>query len=803
MVGYTANLTIGGTTLAISSGRYALRYFVPPSASEIINVAGGLSSNRTLGGELAGRRAANQQIEFEIRVMGASQAEVEAGVADLITILRMAGSNITPLYLEYCPHGYVAYKPTWGQDQWKRLEIVSATVNKGDMSFLHDVRSRAQVVTVSAEIRPYAFGLSQRLATAVGGVFEDYIGDVLGISRGLRIPEGTTNKMTNPVFGHATFGNGWTAGSALTAVANYDKRFVLFGYQSAKIYTNHATANNTYTQSINVGNTNAHTVSLYVKKLDGSAVTSSDCRVYYGAGVASTYQSLGNGWYRVYAAVTGVAAGTATGIELRAVGAGVYLAAAQIEEKAYPTLIAYGDMLGVAWDGTAHAGTSTRTAASLAIDSQHLNVISGSARAILEMDCDQTAGDTTIFQHYDSAAKLDCYFKASDDKFYLTDGTNTISSSAQTWSVGDKIVLHATWTSGALNLYKNGANIATGSTYTPPSQGGTVYVGADQGAAENLRGLVMDFVLWDRALSATEIGNDYANVVQIAADGQRVGSLPWMHSPAQNSLDDTTMCGGIPGSADADTWIEITHANESTLTDFYINLYSLPRYSSITAGGANYLYRTTISAVTVGTDPTMVDSTTPLAIDYDVDYFAGQKAWIMSYMKDASSTTVYAAATCWITGSAAYTTSSYRPISMTTSDTYYLLGPVRLPQADNFSDILETAYRLKISAACNLYRSTGSADIDVNAYRLLVGRIARIDKQNTGSEVCRLHGRTARLVDTSGPGFVDTPPVLGDLIELSPGMINHICIMYCNDSGTGYGTPTISQIHVIPRWLTA
>ena len=65
------------------------------------------------------------------------------------------------------------------------------------------------------------------------------------------------------------------------------------------------------------------------------------------------------------------------------------------------------------------------------------------------------------------------------------------------------------------------------------------------------------------------------------------------------------------------------------------------------------------------------------------------------------------------------------------------------------------------------------------------------------------NGRTARLVDTSGPGFVDTPPVLGDLIELSPGMINHICIMYCNDSATGYGTPTISQIHVIPRWLTA
>lgn len=803
-IGYVANLTIGGYTLALSSGRYALRYFDPPAASEVVNVAGGLSSNRTLGAQLAGRRATNQQVSFEVRVMGASQAETNAGVSDLITILRQAGSDVVPLYLEYCPHGYVNFKPSWGQDQWRRLEIVSATVKKSDLSFLADIRGKAQLVSVQAEVKPYIFGLPQRLGTAVGGVFEDYIGDPLGISRGLRIPEATSNLATNPVFGHATFGNGWTAGSNVVAAANYDKRFILFGNVSAKLYTSSGSANHTYTQSLTL-TVATHTASAYVKKQDSSAVTSADVVIYEADGgeTASTYQSLGDGWYRVYASWTGVASAKAIGIALNAVGAGLYLAGFQVEAKAYPTSFCYGDMLGCVWNTTAHADKSDRTAASLAIDSQALNVITGTARAVLEMDCTDTAGDTTIFQHYDSAAKLDCYFKASDDKFYLTDGTNTISSAAQTWAVGDKIVLHATWASGALNLYKNGANIATGSTYTPPIQGGSVYVGADQGAAENLRGLVLDFVIWPQAMTAAQVLADYSNVVQVASDGQRVGTLPWMHSPAVNSLDDTVICGGIPGHVDADTWLEMTHGNEANSTDFYINLYDLPRYSGITAGGANYIYRSSISAVTVDTNPTVVASATPLAIVYDVDAYAGQRAWILAFMKDAGANSVYASAVCWITGSTSYTTGSYRPIAMTTNDTYYLLGPVRLPQADNFSDVMETAYRLKISAACSLYRPTGSGDIDVNAYRLLVGRLARIDKSATGAEAIRIHGRTARQIDTGGPGFVETPPVLGDLIELTPGRINHLAIMYCNDSDTGLGSPTVSQIHVIPRYLTA
>lgn len=807
MIGYTAKLTYAGYSLDLSSGRYSLGEFIPPTASEVVTVASGLSSNRMQGSSIASRRGVNTDFSFSIRIMGASIAETDAGKNDIVNMLRLAGNENEPLYFDYCPHGYVTYAPKWGQDQWRRLVIVYGYVSNTFVYNAADVRSKAQVITVSCQIKPYAYGIKQRLATAIGGVFEDYLGYAPGLARGVRVPEATTNLADNPVFGNATYSTEWTAGSAVTAAANYDRRFILFGRTSVKLVSNHASANNQYYQSLTL-TVATHTASAYVKKADGSAVTASDIVIYEtdGGDTASAYQNIGNGWYRVYASWTGVASAKNIGVSLKAVGAGLYLAAFQVEAKAYPTAFCYGDMMGVAWSGTAHAASSTsaRTAASLGVDTYDtVTMIEGTVRACLEMDCDNTCGTFTVFQTYAASALLDCYYNSSDDKFYFTDGTNTISTAAQTWSVGDKIILHVTWKTGALAIYKAGASVASGATYTPPALGTTLYIGSQNDATENLRGIVLGFDVWDRAMSSGEVANDYANVYQIATDGGRVSCIPWLYNGASMAFGNhLAAAGGIPGNVDADTTLEIT--SSATTKDIYINQNAMPIYSGLTAGD-NQLYRTDPTGVTADTDGEWIDGAKPLYINYAVEHFAGKRIWIMADLQAASATTLYVAAGCWPFDGAStgptdsYTIGPYRPIATATNDTPYLIGPVRLPQPDIFSIDMESQVRLSIAASLIGYVATSTLSVTVDWYQLLVDRVCWV-KRGYSSTGTRVRGSKGKSWDTK---YVEAPPVLGDIIELTPNQINHLAVFIFEHGDAGSEAATFVEIQIVPRWLIA
>lgn len=805
-IGIVAKLAKGSASLDISSGRYTVRDFIPPTAAEVNETASGLSSNRYGGGALSNRRGVNGGLSISIRVMGATQAEVERGVEDMIAFLRLAGDEAEPLYLEWLPNSYVPYKPMWGQAGWKRMDIKSARVERSAMFNAYEVRGKAQIALISAETGPYPLGLNQRLATAAGGVFEDYIGSATGISKGLWIPEATVNKAANPVFGHVTFGNGWTAGAGVTAAANYDKRFRLFDYPSARLITttaSSASSDDSYTAAVTYTGA-SHTISLYVKKPDSSAVTASDCKVWWGGGQTSTYQSLGDGWYRVYSTVSASAEALATGIELKTVGAGLYLAAMQVEAKAYPTLLCHGDMMGCVWTAaTAHDDTSTRTAATMSIDNAvSFTPIAGTVRAVLQMDCDQTSADFTIFQTYSAAAKFDAYYEADDDKFYFSDGTNTITSAAQTWSIGDKIVLHFTWKAGALRIYKNGAVIATGDTYTPAATGTLMYVGCDQGGAEQARALWLDFTTYDISLSAAEVLADYTNVSQIAADGQRVGFIPWLHNPApatnQNAL---TCAGGIPGDVDADTYIEVgSPVAQAMEDDCFINLNAAPRYSSLTAGGINAIYKANTVAVTVTTTAISMDSSAPnytyaMRIRYDKENYYDKRAWIWFSYADAGSNLLFAPAMNYTVSSSAIGVYNVSIGEYKTKPATFVVGPIRMPRRDQTAEIINRTIIQDIIVYVMAIRTTGTGDVTPVFWQLLVGKMAFINFSSTVMSRIMLHGSRAIGHDASYLTEVLNPQ--GDLIELAPNMINHLVIRNYSQ------VLQFHKINIIPRYLLA
>jgi hypothetical protein len=242
-------------------------------------IASGTSANKVGGGEKVSEKATNRSWTFSIRVEGDSDGEIARGGDELADFLALAGSHpTTKLFLEVRGNSDVGHQPWWGQ--WGanlRYEIVHASPPQ-IWGFYTQGNSRAKAIhfRTTAIIKPYAIRLSQRMASAIGGVLEDTKGWANKLSRGTIIPETTTNKITNPIFGHGTYDNDWTAAANITASENTDGAFIWEGVSSVKL-TATDTTNRRFTQNIDAGSVAEHTLSCRVKLEHGGAVSGTHC----------------------------------------------------------------------------------------------------------------------------------------------------------------------------------------------------------------------------------------------------------------------------------------------------------------------------------------------------------------------------------------------------------------------------------------------------------------------------------------------------------------------------------------------
>jgi len=264
--------------------------------------------------------------------------------------------------------------------------------------------------------------------------------------------------MTNPVFGHATWNNGWTVGVGLYGVQNTDRNFVLFGLNSGK-FSCITTANGIAYQSINVGNVNVHTLSGYFKKQDGSAITSADVGFYYNATLTGvTYTAIGNGWYRISKDTAGLNSSVPTGFILLAVGVTIYCAGFQIEEKAYATPLAYGDLLGCSWSGTAHASTSARVAAyARVVTTDLVNLAECTIRVVYRYSYNTFVALRRIFYNATAPATFRAFVLDTDDtlKTFVVAGYGTTDTTGVAVSAGAFMPVAATYST---YLVQVGAN---------------------------------------------------------------------------------------------------------------------------------------------------------------------------------------------------------------------------------------------------------------------------------------------------------------------------------------------------------
>lgn len=559
-MGYVARLRRGGRTLDLASGRYSVGDdFVPPTVSEEIYTASGSSANALGGGERVGLRAGNRIWSFSLHILGDTIKEVRRAAHDLSAFLAWAGDDSYPVYFEFNESDAVP-TPIWGQDGTLRYEIVH-----GRLDFAGDGRysvsaSGAQGVpfnVVTLTIKPYALGLPQTAAQAMGGVFHDIAGAASGIDRGVAVPYNSGNAFTNPIFANPTWSAGWTEGANLDAYLNTNPEFVLHGIRSAKLQATGATR--TFYSSLTL-TVSTYTLSFYAKRADGAAVDASTCVAHFNnANQTSSYLSVGDGWYRVSYTGAASASSASYGVGLAA-GQTVYVSGFQVENLGFATPLKYGDLYGCAWAGTAHASATTQTAGYLRVplDENNYNVGHGCIRSVVTFPTLGFGSNPVVF--YESAGGLRIFYNIATSRFVFSDNVNSVTGGSALVA-GETVVLHACWSSGRLQLYVNGVSIGVGGTYTPATTAPAyMYVGTSPTPANHQNHVFRDFAIFSDALTTEQVAADYARIAPIVADGQRVSSIPYLWTKdGDNGIDnynDSTrdnwgVYQGVPGTAPA------------------------------------------------------------------------------------------------------------------------------------------------------------------------------------------------------------------------------------------------------------
>ncbi len=569
-------------TTANPSGRFEVARFVPPTAVEEAIQSESTSYNRFGGEELISTRAKNLPFTFPIIVLGASEQIIRRNISDLEALLDMAGDEYDPLYLCFKPHSYLSGEPLWGQmGAFLRYEIVSGKVHvdkydKGRSEFIN--------ATIQLILRPFVLGQKQRLANAYGGVKQDIEGFADGQSRGVIVPIATTNKLKNATFiGRYGFyqDDAWVAGAGLKVSEIIDGRFRLFQSESKRLYGTAGAVDRTYTQPIAAGNNNKWALQAFVKKEDGSAVTSDDVVLFYEVDLATTYTLLTNGWYRLLAYVDGIVASKSVGIDIKE-GRCIYFHGAQFEEGKYKSTLCVGDMIGCSYNNVdLSLADSVRVAGAIIVPCED---VSNYSRVI------NIGRGTIVFtwtpynsdEEYTSfGADRDPIIIDTDPRYlYLARDSSahtwgafggvapTIVSAADTLSPGTPIVFHIVWGPSKFQVWKNGVNILNRASYTQMGMPTNLFIGSSNAKALQGMGTFGDFSTYAWDMSSAEIAAQYSDIYSRLADGRLESPIPYINTRLGDGVVDShsdsghshvAVADGIAGNVPADTKFDFSH----------------------------------------------------------------------------------------------------------------------------------------------------------------------------------------------------------------------------------------------------
>ena len=338
----------------------------------------------------------------------------------------------------------------------------------------------------------------------------------------------TVNHMKNPIFGHSTWNTGWTIAASVTAELNIDKNFVLYGTNSAKL-TATGSIDRTYIQTINVGNTGSYVLTAYVKKPDSSEVSASDVYLFYGGGYApDSYSELGDGWWAaIKSGITGSNANVGVGVYPITVNNPIYLGGIQLEEMAYPTPLAHGDMIvGHSWSGTAHESSTTRLTSRLIYTTTISEVWSiGFWMKSWITPAEVPADVYFISIAYDADHRFNV--NANTSGIYVNwrdNATNNILFVSSSINRFQDYHLAFTFNGSALKCYVNGVSSGSLSASKWDGSASILGIGNFYSGGGTFPGLIDDFYIVKRVQTDDDIGAIVDSEVPVVAE---VGATSW------------------------------------------------------------------------------------------------------------------------------------------------------------------------------------------------------------------------------------------------------------------------------------
>ena len=332
-----------------------------------VNYSGG--NPRRDGEKRISSRRSNTILTINYAMVGNSRAEIgslQAAINRFFTECGLYEENVRlePVWLQVrWDDGLVDVpEPVYGQmSQYYRVLAGEVPAWPGDVWRTPTAQGGVNEVVCRLTCEPFAMGLPQLAAIGVGQL--EITDD------GLSIFDGITNLFANPTFGHPSdFDNGWSASDAtLKVVQETRPTFTKYLQRGVQLTNTDTTNDREFTQTLTLTAAD-YVCSWLIKKTDSSAVTTADVNVVIQGAVQTTsYISLADGWYLVYAAATAAASSSTHGLEVKA-GKQVFASAAQIELASgsnfgtnnKPSPICAGHLLGCSWSGTAHESSSTR-----------------------------------------------------------------------------------------------------------------------------------------------------------------------------------------------------------------------------------------------------------------------------------------------------------------------------------------------------------------------------------------------------------------------------------------------------------
>ena len=423
----------------------------------------------------------------------------------------------------------------------------------------------------------------QPFETNYSGEPNGHMGQVATVSGGLiyrpgkfgtkaaQFHDATTNFISNPSFETGT--TGWTALSGATLTQTSTEAYI--GSYAMRITHVASTTSGAQATAYSTSTAGTYTASAYVRSYIATDIGDNISLLmrftYTDASTSDTQydHTITKDWTRISVTATTNGAKTLSSVTvfLRDLLSGpahyTMVDAVQLENLSYASAYCDGSLgSGHSWSGTAHASTSTRTAAQLTYPTSG-NIHDGVGTVMAWVYVYRSAGTQTIMRIQGSTAG-NIYTLISSGNLSGYWGTAEVTNVAGAIAANTWTHVAMTYSGSTLTLYVNGTQVATGSSSGFVGMPAAINVGGIAGSSI-LNGLIDDFVITESVIDADGIRAVYESDAPVFAESARFSfratpqGLVWADDEGlwmRNSTGGTVL--GAYGGAATKSWGGLT-----------------------------------------------------------------------------------------------------------------------------------------------------------------------------------------------------------------------------------------------------